>query len=47
MTKEELKRKYHGHTVTVSYPIRLGGEKTHQNRMFFYRRVKNWDYKLH
>lgn len=25
MTKEELKRKYHGHTVTVSYPIRLGG----------------------
>ena len=25
MTKEELKRKYHGHAVTVSYPIRLGG----------------------
>lgn len=21
MTKEELKRKYHGHTVTVSYPM--------------------------
>lgn len=25
MTKEELKKKYHGQYVSVSYPIRLGG----------------------